>query len=87
MKPMNALIHTAQITRSSGRSQDCFAVTVDGKPVAAINAQGHTVLSGGNETVTYSPSGSDNLNGWDAKEIAEDFVQMTLPKLSKWMVV
>ena len=84
---MNALIHKAKITRSTGRFSDCFAVTVGGKPVAAINSQGGTVLSGGNEVVEYSAAGVDNLNGWAAEEIAEDFIQMDLPKLTKWQVL
>lgn len=84
---MNALIHKAKITRSNGRFSDCFAVTVGGKPVAAINSQGGTVLSGGNEVAEYSDAGIDNLNGWAAEEIAEDFTQMDLPKLTKWQVL
>lgn len=84
---MSALIHKAKITRSTGRSNECFAVTVGGKPVAAINSQGGTVLSGGNEVVEYSAAGIDNLNGWAAEEIAEDFIQMDLPKLTKWQVL
>jgi hypothetical protein len=84
---MNALIHTAKITRSTGRAENCFALTVNGKPVAAINSQGRTVLSGGNEKITYSFAGTDNLDGWAAEEIAEDYASLELPKLAKWEAV
>ena len=79
---MKATLHTCNVlTVATNKQVAGFVICVDSKPVVAINAQGQTILDGGNQIAFYDDQCAiDELAcGYTAEELAEEFLEIFKP--------